>query len=91
MLSTLKRAAYKEGLILRVVNASDEETQAALRLGVSVDAPYRTNLNEEILEELTPQGYRAELPLKGSRHRDGIREAAPAGEMDRETENGLPR
>jgi hypothetical protein len=47
VLSTLKQAADSEGLILRVINASDEETRAALRFGVPVDAPYRTNPYEE--------------------------------------------
>jgi hypothetical protein len=65
VLSTLKQASDSEGLILRVFNSSDEETRAALRFGVPVDAPYRTNPYEEILEELTPQGYRVELHLKG--------------------------
>jgi len=54
VLSTLKQASDSEGLILRVFNSSDEETRDALRFGVPVDAPYRTNPYEEILEELTP-------------------------------------
>ena len=65
MLSTLKQAANSEGLILRVFDFSGEETRAAVRFGFPVDAPYRTNPYEEILEELTPPGYRVELHLKG--------------------------
>lgn len=66
VLSTLKKAADKDGLILRFFNASEAETQATLKFGFPIDAAYRTNLNEEILEELTPRGRRLSISLEAA-------------------------
>lgn len=66
VLSTLKKATDKDGLILRLFNVSDEPARAALRFGFPIDAAYRTNLGEEIVEEMAPWGHRLELDLKGA-------------------------
>ena len=66
VLSTLKKAVDKDGLILRFFNASDTKTHATLKFGFPIETAYRTNLNEEILEEMTPRGRRLDISLKGA-------------------------
>ena len=63
VLSSIKKAADRDGLILRIFNASEEETVARVRFGMPISVAYRTNLNEEILEGLAPRGNRLEVPL----------------------------
>lgn len=64
VLSSLKKAADRDGIILRLFNASEEESRAVLNFGIPIAAAYRTNLNEEILEELAPKGHRLRLRLR---------------------------
>jgi mannosylglycerate hydrolase len=66
VLSSLKKAADTDGLVTRVFNVSNEETRATLDFGFPISAAYRTNLNEEVLEELAPRGHRLELSLRGA-------------------------
>ena len=66
VLSTLKKAVDKDGLILRLFNASNEATHATLKFGFPIEAAYRTNLNEEILEEMSPRGRRLNISLRGA-------------------------
>jgi mannosylglycerate hydrolase len=64
VVSTLKKAIDKEGLILRLFNGGSEgETRAEIWFGFPISAAYRTDLNEEIVEELRPEGHRLTLPL----------------------------
>ncbi len=67
VLTCFKKSEDREGLILRFFNASEEETQATLRFGVPVSVAYRTNLNEEIVEELAPRNNRLQLTLGGAK------------------------
>jgi len=68
VLSALKMAADKDGLILRLYNADGEaETGAKVWFGFPIAAAYRTDLNEEIVEELDPKGRRLVLPLGPAR------------------------
>ena len=62
-MSSIKKAADRDGLILRVFNASEVETKARVRFGMPISVAYRTNLNEEILEGLAPRGNKLEVPL----------------------------
>lgn len=50
--STLKKAEGKDGLILRLFNSSDKDTEAWIHFSIPVSRVYRTNLNEEILDEV---------------------------------------
>lgn len=68
VLSALKKAADKDGLILRLYNAdADEEARAKVWFGFPIAAAYRTDLNEEIVEELEPRGRRLIVPLGPAR------------------------
>lgn len=66
VLSTFKKAADSDGLILRLFNVAEDTSRATIGLGFPISAAYRTNLNEEILEEITPQGDRLDIPLRGA-------------------------
>lgn len=66
VVSAFKKAADREAITIRVFNASEGETTAVLKFGMPISAAYRTNLNEEILEEIAPRGRRLELRLGGS-------------------------
>ncbi len=53
VLSTLKKAGDKDGLILRLFNSSKKKTEARICFSsILVSKVYRTNLNEEILDEV---------------------------------------
>lgn len=67
ILSTLKKSADREGIVLRLFNASGEPARAVLRFGFPIAQAYRTNLNEEIVEELPPRGNRLVLSLDGAK------------------------
>lgn len=67
VLSSLKKAADRDGLVLRVFNTSETETTARLRFGLPVSVAYKTNLNEEILEGLAPRGNRLDVSLGPAR------------------------
>ncbi|MBA2693112.1 MAG: hypothetical protein H0U65_11570 [Rubrobacter sp.] len=66
VISALKKSSDREAIIVRVFNSSETETTATLNFGIPVSAAYRTDLNEEIVEEIAPRGHRLELPV--SRH-----------------------
>ncbi|MGH3090046.1 MAG: glycoside hydrolase family 38 C-terminal domain-containing protein, partial [Rubrobacteraceae bacterium] len=66
ILSALKKSSDRDAIVLRVFNAYENETKATFNFGIPVSAAYRTNLNEEIVEEVAPRGHRLELPLAGS-------------------------
>jgi mannosylglycerate hydrolase len=66
VISSLKKSTDREAITIRVFNSSERETTATLNFGIPVSAAYRTNLNEEIVEEIAPRGHRLELPLGGS-------------------------
>lgn len=70
ILSSLKKSGDKDGLILRIFNASGEAREATLSFGVPISAVYRTTLNEEIFEEIASYGNRGNklrLYLEGNR------------------------
>jgi mannosylglycerate hydrolase len=68
VLSALKKATDKDGLIVRLYNAdATGETRARLWFGFPVAAAYRTDMNEEIVEELEPRGRRVIVPLGPAR------------------------
>lgn len=56
VLSCLKKAENKDGLVVRLFNTSQVEEEAVLRFGIPIIAAYRTNLNEEIFEQIAPDG-----------------------------------
>jgi mannosylglycerate hydrolase len=66
VLSGLKKAADKDGLIVRLFNPSDAARRVVLRFGFPISAAYRTNLNEEVLEEIAPRGHRVSLSVDGN-------------------------
>lgn len=67
VLSTLKKAGGKDGLILRLFNALGRETEARLCFGIPVSVVYRTNLNEEILDEIAFEENELSLSLEKGR------------------------
>jgi len=68
VLSALKKAYDKDGLVLRVYNASaGGETLARVWFGFPIAAAYKTDMNEGIVEELEPRGRRLDLPLGPAR------------------------
>ncbi|MEW6635897.1 MAG: glycoside hydrolase family 38 C-terminal domain-containing protein [Actinomycetota bacterium] len=67
VLSALKKAADRDGLIVRLFNPSGEERRATLDFGFPIAAAYRTNLNEEIQEEVAPRGHRLPVTLGAAR------------------------
>lgn len=67
VLSSIKKAADKDGLIVRVFNSSDEARQVVLRFGFPISDAYRTNLNEEVLEEIAPRGRGVNLSVGANR------------------------
>jgi mannosylglycerate hydrolase len=66
VLSSIKKGVDKDGMIVRLFNASDTATRATLRFGFPISAAYKTNLNEEISEEIAPRGRKVELLLEGA-------------------------
>ncbi len=54
VLSALKKAENMDGLVVRLFNASGKEEQVVLRFGLPIVSAYRTNLNEEIFEQIAP-------------------------------------
>ncbi|WP_273845026.1 alpha-mannosidase [Rubrobacter calidifluminis] len=63
VLSALKKAIDKEALILRLFNASDEPSEATVRFGFPIASAYRTNLAEEVEEQIAPRGDRLNVTL----------------------------
>jgi mannosylglycerate hydrolase len=66
VLSCLKKAEDRDGLILRLYNASRDPSKAMLKFGFPIATAYRTNLNEEILEEVAPRGNKLDVELRGA-------------------------
>jgi alpha-mannosidase len=54
IISAIKRAESEDALIVRVYNASDEETTGELRVFQKIVSAILTNLHEKQLEEITP-------------------------------------
>lgn len=67
VLSSIKKAADKDGLIVRIFNSSDEARQVVLRFGFPISGAYRTNLNEEVLEEIAPRERGVSLSVGANR------------------------
>ena len=65
--STLKKAGNKDGLILRLFNYLERETEARIRFSIPVSKVYRTNLNEEIIDEIAFEQSEWSLPLEKRR------------------------
>lgn len=65
--SSLKKAGGKDGLILRLFNASARQTEARIHFGMPVSVAYRTNLNEEVLDEIAFEENELSLPLEKGR------------------------
>ncbi len=65
VISALKKSSDRDAIVIRVFNSLERGTVAALNFGIPVSAAYRTNLNEEIIEEVAPRGHRLELPVAG--------------------------
>lgn len=66
VLSTLKRAIDKDGVILRLFNTSSESTEAKLHFGLPVSVIYRVNLNEDVIEEVTFEQSDLSVTLDGA-------------------------
>ncbi len=66
VLSALKKAIDKDGIILRLFNTSREVTEAQLHFGVPVSVIYRVNLNEDVIEEVTFKQSDLSIPLEGA-------------------------
>lgn len=63
VISALKKSTDRDAIVIRVFNSAGDRTKATLNFGIPISAAYRTNLNEEIAEEIAPRGHRLELPL----------------------------
>lgn len=64
-LSTLKQSEDGEGIIIRFYNALEEQASANLKIGDHLEKAWRTNLNEEIENELSVQDGAVHLVAKG--------------------------
>lgn len=56
LISSLKKAGKNDNLILRLYNAGKEESEASISLTNKNIKAYKTNMNEEIIEELDCEG-----------------------------------
>jgi mannosylglycerate hydrolase len=54
IISAIKKAETEDALIVRVYNASDQETTGEIRVFQQIKRAALTNLNEELLETITP-------------------------------------
>jgi mannosylglycerate hydrolase len=63
VLSSVKKAEDDDSLIIRMFNPTERKVNATLTFGLPLASVYRTNLNEENIEELDFQGHKLYLSL----------------------------